>query len=328
MSKQDVYGLSDLANSTYASRNAAIIEQAYLRGDGDVASADTEAAPAHEETQSEIFKRKLSELDAQFETPMASADAVGAGASADDDFGESADASAMHDDSFSSGSANPVQTPRASDTDDVSPFRVSTDGLRHTEEEARRDRMTSALSALSIDSNGFLDEDRERDRKLMMIEEIEDLRQLFEEDGEDVSRIVIPTPDSSFQEVQSTLKILRRHNDRRRFSTLADEFIMLGATSLETLCDGQREIFGFRPDLRGWPKHVRTKLRRMRHDTSQIANSVLNDFNIGPFTRVLLELVPNLFIYARDHSGAGAQVAAAPSRDADFEGAVDRMRST
>jgi hypothetical protein len=323
MSKQDVFGLSDLANPTYASRNAAVIEQAYLRGDG--GSVDAMAEPAHEETQSEIFKRKLSELDAQFETPAD--ESAASPPDADDDFGSATPVDPEPSTSADSYSRAP-QSSFARDADaEVSPFRVSTDGLRHTEEEARRDRMTSALSALSIDSNGFLDEDRERDRKLMMIVEIEDLRQLFEEDGEDVSRIIIPTPDASFQEVQSTLKILRRHNDRRRFSTLADEFIMLGATSLETLCDGQREIFGFRPDLRGWPKHVRTKLRRMRHDTSQIANSVLNDFNIGPFTRVLLELVPNLFIYARDHSGAGAQAASAPSRDADFDGAVDRMRS-
>lgn len=327
MSKQDVFGLSDLANPNYASRQAATIEQAYLRGDGAV-SADATAEPPREETQSEIFKRKLSELDAQFSTPDHDHDRD-RDHNPDDDFGESEDPHESHDSiAMSSAHDDPAPSSYAQSGDITPSFRVSTDGLRHTEEEARRDRMTSALSALSIDSNGFLDEDRERDRKLMMIEEIEDLRQLFEEDGEDVSRIVIPTADASFQEVQSTLKILRRHNDRRRFSTLADEFIMLGATSLETLCDGQREIFGFRPDLRGWPKHVRTKLRRMRHDTSQIANSVLNDFNIGPITRVLLELLPNLFIYARDHSGAGSQAAAAPAREVDFDGAVDRMRST
>jgi hypothetical protein len=204
---------------------------------------------------------------------------------------------------------------------------MSAEGAHHTEEAFKRDKLTSALSALSIGTDGFLDADRERDHKLVAIEEIEDLRALFAEDGEDVSRIVVPTPDDSLETIESTRKILRRHNDRRRFGTLADECIMLAATSLETLCDGERDWLGFRPDLRGWSGHVRSKLRRMHHDTSQIASSVMNDYNIGPGMRLMLELVPNLimFAHAKATKKAGASATSAGD-DADFEGAVHRLR--
>jgi hypothetical protein len=325
----NIFGLGSLANPKYATQNATVIETSMLANDESTPSSLIDAPPPL--SSQELLMQKLKEVE----------DRVHCGIFKPND--ESHDEQRLQPQP--SMQSQPQSEPIASDFDTYSQqpesqsqsqpqqelhtsnSRISTEGLRFTEEERKRDRLTSALSALSIDSNGFLDEDRERDKKLTMIEEIQDLYDLFREDGEDVARITIPTVDDSLELIAGTLKILKRHNDRRRFGTIADECIMLAATSLETLCDGNRSVLGFNPDLRGWSKHVRAKLRRMRHDTSQIASSIFNDYNIGPGTRLFIELIPNLIMYARDHSTNGAPAAQETHTQADFDNAMQNLRN-
>lgn len=314
----DIFGIGSLANPKYSSQNASLIEAAMLATeDGDVAIDETPQLSAQE-----LLMKRLKEVESRVDCGIFKQS-------------DARDESTIvpKQETFMSDFGNVSSTQQAAQSfaqqESIAGnngSKISTEGLRYTEEERKRDRLTSALSALSIDSNGFLDEDRERDRKLTMIEEIQDLYDLFNEDGEDVSRITIPTIDDSPELIAGTLKILKRHNDRRRFGSLADECIMLAATSLETLCDGKHSVLGFTPDLRGWSKHVRAKLRRMRHDTSQIASSIFNDYNIGPGMRLFLELVPNLIMYARDHSG-GAQPAQESHTQADFDNTIQSLRS-
>lgn len=193
--------------------------------------------------------------------------------------------------------------------------------IYRTDEMRKRACLTEAIGA--TDATEVLGKARSIDNKISAIEEIKDLVELFEKDGEDVRSIRIPSVDDSDDVIFNTLCILRKHNDRRRFGSLADDCIMLAATSLEALCDGQREWLGFTPDLTGWSNHVRTKLRRMRHDTSQIASVIMNDYNIGPGLRLIIELLPNMIMYARGRAaGHDAQVT-----DAQHGASIDRLRS-
>ncbi|MFA5176689.1 MAG: hypothetical protein WC440_00900 [Candidatus Omnitrophota bacterium] len=216
--------------------------------------------------------------------------------------------------------------PRASDSDGYRAIPMSNEGMRFTDEEMKRGRVMNALSALRIGADGFLDSDREHDMKVSAIEEIEDLVALFKDNGEDVSHIHVPTIDESLEIIQSTLTLLKRHNDRRRFGSVADDCIMMAASGLEYLFDGNRSFFGFKPNLSGWKSHVRTKLRRMRHDTSQIASSLMNDYNFGPISRLIIELVPSMIMYAGQHSGGGARQEE-HTAEADFDSAIDRLRT-
>jgi hypothetical protein len=95
---------------------------------------------------------------------------------------------------------------------------------------------------------------------------------------------------------------MRRHkNDRTRYCSFAEEFVLFGAVALEELFDGKRTWFGhYQPDLTDWHNQVNVKLRRMRHDTSTLVSGVMNDYNIGPGARILLELVPNMFLHSRN----------------------------
>jgi hypothetical protein len=286
--KKDIFGLGGLTNPSYTVDQSAIIEKSFI-SDGDSAPADAQETEA-ESTSAEL-QRRLAEIERN----------VGCAV-----FGPSA--------------SEPAPPPREEPARPQ--ITLSTEGLRHTEEAQKRDRLASALSALSIGSDGFLDADHELDRKLMMIEEIEDLVTTFKEEGESMDHVHIPDKNDPIETIQCTLKILKKHNDRKRYGNLADDCLMLAATSLEMLCDGKRSWIGFKPDLSGWASHVRAKLRRMHHDTSQIASSVMNDYNIGPAARLVLELVPNMIMYARNKSAKNAEGA---SSDPVFDSAINDL---
>lgn len=332
---QSVFGLGALANPTFSDAGAANVESQIIRG---------LSQPAPARSSADILKEKMDEIEGRLGFHIFD-DSHQEDASAE----TGTDANAREDNDEQS--ARPVafalsQTEVAHDHEssqirdrEPMPDRehardayqnrtipMSNEGMRFTDEEMKRGRVMNALSALRIGADGFLDSDREHDMKVSAIEEIEDLVALFKDNGEDVSHIHIPTIDESLEIIQSTLTLLKRHNDRRRFGSVADDCIMMAASGLEYLFDGNRSFFGFKPNLSGWKSHVRTKLRRMRHDTSQIASSLMNDYNFGPISRLIIELVPSMVMYAGQHSGGGArQTGSEP--DADFDSAIDRLRA-
>ena len=145
-----------------------------------------------------------------------------------------------------------------------------------------------------------LEREQQEDHKSQMLEEIDFLTNSLEEDGADLSRIPKVNKTSAFDEVESVLKILRHKNDRTRYCSLAEESFLLGAYALEDLFDGKRMFFGrYNPDLTNWHKQVQVKLRRMRYDTSNLVSGVMQDYNIGPGWRIILELIPNMFMHAK-----------------------------
>jgi hypothetical protein len=317
--KKNVFGLSSLANPAYSSPQATSIEQSFITG----SEQDAVDGGAQEISAADMLQKRMDEVEKNIGCPIFSATAPAQASSSLQPSEIAFDSQGMSGATSAFGGAAEATVAQ---NDYYHPITMSNEGIQHTEEAQKRDRMASALSALSIGTDGFLDADHERDRKLIMIEEIEDLVNLFRDDGEDISHIKVPTVEDPIETIECTLKILKRHNDRLRFGNLADDCIMLMARSLETLCDGQREWLGFRPDLRGWSHHVRSKLRRMHHDTSQIASSLMNDYNIGPGSRLFLELVPNLIMYARDRSNGPVEGSERAADNPEFDAAVDRLR--
>jgi hypothetical protein len=69
---------------------------------------------------------------------------------------------------------------------------------------------------------------------------------------------------------------------------------------MESVFDGQREVFGSKIDLTGYSDTVKVKLRRMRYDTSTFVSNMMKGYNIGSGWRIVLELIPSLFLYSRD----------------------------
>lgn len=189
-----------------------------------------------------------------------------------------------------------------------------------TMEQQRREHVHSILGSSPIS----LDNERMEDNKLQMLAEIDYLFELLQDADIDITRIARVTPDSTYKEVETTLRILRYKNDHARYCDMAEEGFLFGADLLGEIFNGERTFLGkYRPDLRGWGNHVNMKLRRMRHDTGQIVSQAMDQYQISPGVRMVLELLPNMFAYSNKQKESYSQPNLVYSEDAS---AHNRLR--
>ena len=171
-----------------------------------------------------------------------------------------------------------------------------------THEEIRQKQIDRVLS--KIDKSGekdqYLQEEDAEDEMARIIEQVDLLRSNLEAEGVDLSRIQPINTNSNAKEAKAVLKILQIKNDRMRYCDMFEEAIIAGAYALESVFDGKNVWFGKQIDLTGWSETVKVKLRRMRYDTSQFVSDTVKGFTVGSGWRILLELLPSLFLYSRD----------------------------
>lgn len=143
-----------------------------------------------------------------------------------------------------------------------------------------------------------------QDIKVSKIEQISQLRMTLEEEGINCDNIAQPGLDTSLDQIDSILNILRLKNDRNRYSTLAEEVILGMAEGIETIFDGSKKvpILNWSPDYRGYHSTVNIKLHRMRFETSQVVGSIIEKYEISPTMRIIMELLPSFFLYPRQQS--------------------------
>jgi hypothetical protein len=178
----------------------------------------------------------------------------------------------------------------------------------HTMEQQRRSHIDNVIG---YDNGGFsFEKEKREDEKTQMLAEIDNLIESLKEESVDLSRVPAVNSKSDFDDVVSVLKMLRYKNDQSRYCGFAEEFILFGAYGMEELFNGERVFLNqYRPDLRGWHNHVNVKLRRMRCDTGQIVSGIMQDYNISPGMRIIMELVPNMVLFSKmksqQHDEAG-----------------------
>lgn len=154
---------------------------------------------------------------------------------------------------------------------------------------------------LSNDQNGIADSlsrEREMDRKIRMLEQIDALKQSLKEDNIDTERIEKVSRDNDIHEVEQVLKHFLVVSDNKRCSGLAEDCILMGAQGAGYILDGQRRIMGRRPDLTDWHKTVAVKLRHLRHDTSMLVSGVMKKYNVGHGLRIMMELIPSMLYHS------------------------------
>ena len=144
-----------------------------------------------------------------------------------------------------------------------------------------------------------MEKEKEEDDKQHKLEHISFLIENLVGEGEDLSNIPKVNGNNTLSEIDQVLKRLLLRNDRKRCGSFAEEVILLGAHGIEWLCDGQKTYLGFKPDMTDWHKSVQTKLRRMRYDTSNVVAGIMEEYKMGSGTRILLELIPSMFLYSR-----------------------------
>lgn len=144
-----------------------------------------------------------------------------------------------------------------------------------------------------------IDQEKEEEDKARALEQISFLLSSIEEEGDDISRIPKVNHTNTLSEILNVLRMLTYKVDRKRCCTFAEESILLGAHGLEWVFDGKKKYFGMKPDLVDWHKSVAIKLRRMRHDTSNVVSNIMQTYGLGSGTRLFLELIPSLVLYSR-----------------------------
>lgn len=171
-----------------------------------------------------------------------------------------------------------------------------------THEEMRQKQIDQVLSRIDKpkDTDQYLQEEDAEDEMARILEQIDLLRTNLEAEGVDLTRIQTVDTNTSFKEAKSVLKILQIKNDRMRYCDMFEEGLIACAYGLESVFDGKNVWFGKQIDLTGWSETVKVKLRRMRYDTSQFVSETVKGYSLGSGWRILLELLPSLFLYSRD----------------------------
>jgi hypothetical protein len=168
-----------------------------------------------------------------------------------------------------------------------------------TQEQKKREQINSAFG-YSDNANFSFEKEKREDSKIKALSDIDDLvTQLMELDV-DLSRVPKVDISSAYEDVIAVLKILRHKNDQARYTTFAEECVLFGAHVMEDLFDGKNTYFSrYSPDLTGWHNVVHMKLRRIRTDTGQLVSSAMQEYNVGPGLRVLLELIPAMVLHSK-----------------------------
>ena len=126
--------------------------------------------------------------------------------------------------------------------------------------------------------------------KAMLLENIDELKSELAQDNVDTSQVPEVDSDSRISDIRKAHKLLRLKYDRKRCNSFGTELILAGAQMMEYFFDGRKRYFSYSPDLTGWHNTIRPKLRRIKYETSSIIANIMYDYDIGPTSRVLLEL--------------------------------------
>jgi len=195
-------------------------------------------------------------------------------------------------------------------------------------EQIKQRDLQRALESININTssqNGEsgmynLDAEKMRDKKDMLLGQIDLLRQSLEDEGRKTSDIIVVTNNNTFDEVESVYKQLRYRNDHVRYCSVANEFAQTLAYGLEWAFDGKRSYFGFQPDMTGWDATLNIKMRHLSYETSSMVSDSMKSYNLGNFWRLLLELVPSAVLHSKMKKNKSG------NKKRDLNNAIGRIR--
>jgi|LakMenEpi03Aug12_release.lakeMendotaPanAssembly.Ray.scaffolds.fasta_scaffold41329_9 hypothetical protein len=175
-----------------------------------------------------------------------------------------------------------------------------------TEEQKNQKLVDSVLDVRSESNTSYnnamtfnIDDENREDLKVSLLEKIDNLMEELEDDGISLDKIPRVDYNTDLEKIEYVTKLLMLKSNRNRYASLGEEFILAMASGLEMVCNGDREFFGLRPDLHGYSDVVKVKLRRLRNETSQVVGNVVEKYEISPFTTLLIELIPSLFLHSK-----------------------------
>lgn len=177
--------------------------------------------------------------------------------------------------------------------------------------QPQKDKVDEVLRSIAENQNTDIEDaddlpenttqiDENEDEMSRIIENILSLKKSMTDSNEDVSMIPDVTYETPMRDAKRILSMLRAKNDRARYCDFLEEAILAGALAIEHIFDGNKEFFGRKIDMSGYSYTVQSKLRRIRYDTNRFVGDVMKDHSISPGWRIILELLPSLFLHNRD----------------------------
>ena len=200
--------------------------------------------------------------------------------------------------------------------------------LRRTEEEKKQQHISNVIKTMNKDNkydDFSIEKEREDDDKIILIEQIDNLRDVLETDNVKLNKIPSASLDMPIRKLREIKKILTLKNDRQRLCIAAEEIILSIVNLIEYVFNGERDFFGMYPDLVGWPSTVRQKLRRMRPETSMMVSDFMRQYKINGTSRLLIELVPSMFLYSKSRYNHRKNKGSNNNKDYAYNDAIQKM---
>ncbi len=152
-------------------------------------------------------------------------------------------------------------------------------------------RVMENVPKMNID----MEQEIEEERKNTLFEQIESLRDDLAELGESVDGAqYYVSYDAPLKRIEEVHRRLTFKYNKLKYNSIAEEALVAGASLLEMVFNGKHEYFGCRPDITGYSDVVKSKLKRIRVETSTAVSRFVAKNNVGVMPRIMMELLPSL----------------------------------
>jgi len=175
-------------------------------------------------------------------------------------------------------------------------IRDTNDGLYM--QKTRDDHLQTSISRAMENvpkMNIDMEQEIEEERRNTLLEQIESLREDLSELGVSVDG---PQYYVSFDEPLRRIEDVNRRltfkYNKLKYNSIAEEALVACASLLEMVFNGEHEYFRCKPDIRGYSDVVKSKLKRIRVETSTAVSRFVAKNNVGVMPRLMMELLPSL----------------------------------
>ncbi len=165
--------------------------------------------------------------------------------------------------------------------------------IQKTREEQLQSNISKVLESVPR-MNIDMDQEIENERKNHLLEQIESLKDDLDELGIAIDRIPFVSYDSPLKQIEEVHKRLTFKYNKLKYNSIAEEALVAGASVLEMVFNGKHEYFGCKPDITGYSDVVKSKLKRIRFETSTAVHRFVTNNNVGGLSMVMMELLPSL----------------------------------
>jgi hypothetical protein len=165
--------------------------------------------------------------------------------------------------------------------------------IQKTREEQLQNNLSKVFESVPK-MNIDMEQEIEDDHKTRLLDEIESLKDDLDELGVAIDRIPHVSHDSPLRQIDEVHKRLMFKYNKLKYNSIAEEGLVAGASILEMIFNGKHEYFGCKPDITGYSDVVKSKLKRIRFETSTAVNRFVTNNNIGGASMIMMELLPSL----------------------------------